>query len=225
VAPTPYSVDYGAGNPAYSPPAFPSQSGAGAYAGQPYDPMPGDSSSPAYPAYNGGDDLAMTDPMPGDTGANAPAYDVASAGSPYNATPYGASYPGSANSSAPGMSDPMAAMPGSSYSPSMPDAGGPPSSPYPGGMGPTSESFTTGPAFDSLAGQQQMTWYCSNCNKEVPEHINDRCPHCGVRFDYVEQPDGSRKYNGRLWGGGIGGIIAVVIGVVIRLVIMAQRNA
>jgi DNA-directed RNA polymerase subunit RPC12/RpoP len=80
------------------------------------------------------------------------------------------------------------------------------------------------PTFDTSMGEQ-ISYYCSSCKQEVPEHINDRCPHCGIRFDYVEQPDGSRKYNGRLWGGGIGGIIAVVIGVVVRLVIMAQRNS
>jgi len=39
---------------------------------------------------------------------------------------------------------------------------------------------------------------CSNCDKEVPAHIGagDRCPHCNIRFDYEEKPDGSRQYAG-----------------------------
>lgn len=71
---------------------------------------------------------------------------------------------------------------------------------------------------------QVVEYYCSNCGKNVPEHIDDRCPHCGVYFDYVEQPGGSRKYNGLRWKGGIGTIIAVVIGVVVRLIMGAQRR-
>ena len=37
---------------------------------------------------------------------------------------------------------------------------------------------------------------CSNCNKQVPAHVSagDRCPHCGVQFEYEERADGSREY-------------------------------
>jgi DNA-directed RNA polymerase subunit RPC12/RpoP len=83
-------------------------------------------------------------------------------------------------------------------------------------MGPTLET--------QMGGQTQVEYFCSNCGKSVPEHINDRCPHCGIRFDYVEQPDGSRKYNSHYVFGSIGGVIAVVVGIAIRLLIFAGRN-
>jgi DNA-directed RNA polymerase subunit RPC12/RpoP len=48
-----------------------------------------------------------------------------------------------------------------------------------------------------LSGPTSVTeYYCSNCNKEVSASIpaGGNCPHCGVRFDYVETPDGKRQY-------------------------------
>lgn len=68
--------------------------------------------------------------------------------------------------------------------------------------------------------QQQLEYYCSNCKKTVPEHVNDRCPHCGIYFSYVEGPGGSRKYNGWRWGAGGGiGFLAALVGMIIKLLI------
>jgi hypothetical protein len=35
---------------------------------------------------------------------------------------------------------------------------------------------------------------CSNCNKQVPSSVTESCPHCHVRFDYVENENGQRSY-------------------------------
>lgn len=37
----------------------------------------------------------------------------------------------------------------------------------------------------------QDVYSCSACNREVGAN-DTKCPHCGVRFDYVENQDGSR---------------------------------
>jgi hypothetical protein len=131
---------------------------------------------------------------------------------------YSASPSGNAPNYAPGM--------GSSF-PSTTDMASATPSPSMGGMGmspPGAMSGPTLPSFDTTSGMQQITYYCSSCNREVPEHINDRCPHCGVRFDYVEQPDGTRKYNSHYVFGSVGTVIAVIIGIVIRLAVAARNS-
>ena len=54
--------------------------------------------------------------------------------------------------------------------------------------------------------QMQEIYECSNCGKEVSESATT-CPHCRIRFDYVENSDGSRT---NLPGGRAGGIGAAV---------------
>ncbi len=208
-APPPYTVDAGGGmaaGPTFPVPPMPT-----------YTPPPFTTQPPGYAAH------AATTPMDaggmhGAAGASAPPYDVTmgNAGS--------GGYPGHA-------ADPTTAMPGytSTGMPSGPGShdmastaplGGPPPM---HGMGPDL-AYNPMPPTDMSMQTQVVEYYCSSCGKSVPEHINDRCPHCGIAFAYVEQPDGSRKYNGLRWGGGIGTIIAVIIGVVIRVIMGAQRR-
>jgi hypothetical protein len=134
---------------------------------------------------------------------------------------YGGSYP--AHDATAGASSYGSSMT-SGYPGSTEVASATPASSYTSGISPPSGPFTMGPTLETqVGGQTQIEYYCSSCGKPVPEHINDRCPHCGIRFDYVEQPDGSRKYNSHYFVSSIGGVIAVIIGVVIRVIIMARR--
>ncbi len=65
------------------------------------------------------------------------------------------------------------------------------------------------PAPDSLApapestrysrpqpGVSQVGYICSSCNRDVPANLGagERCPHCGVFFEYSEEMDGSKTY-------------------------------
>lgn len=89
-----------------------------------------------------------------------------------------------------GSSIPNPAIPGNPGQPSIPQPNIP---------------ATTGPSFpkpdipqmpehatpDIEMPQLQDVYSCSACNKEVSE-ADTKCPHCGVRFDYVENEDGSR---------------------------------
>jgi hypothetical protein len=85
-------------------------------------------------------------------------------------------------------------------------------------------AYNPTPTMDTSFSQPALEYYCSSCGQSVPEHINDRCPHCGIAFAYVEQPDGSRKYNGvGIVGGGFGLLVAI-IGVIIRVILLSRRN-
>jgi DNA-directed RNA polymerase subunit RPC12/RpoP len=66
---------------------------------------------------------------------------------------------------------------------------------------------------------QVVVYTCSNCTGNVPEHIGagENCPHCGVRFDYVEEPNGERTYADDSGSGGrirIRGLIKLVASIV-----------
>jgi len=68
-----------------------------------------------------------------------------------------------------------------------------------------------------------MEYACGNCDKPVPNaKIGDKCPHCGVRWEYEDLGNGQVKdASGKVRpkssvekvgiGGGIAGVIAVVI--------------
>ena len=60
----------------------------------------------------------------------------------------------------------------------------------------TSHSIPS-PSIPSLS----MEYQCSNCGKTVSKSANT-CPYCKIRFDYVEEADGSRSYSsGSSWSG------------------------
>ena len=71
-----------------------------------------------------------------------------------------------------------------------------------------SSPATSAPAFDSRSPQPLRSpnrvsppndanvavYTCSSCNKQVPSNATESCPHCHVRFDYVENENGQRSY-------------------------------
>jgi len=80
-------------------------------------------------------------------------------------------------------------------------------------------AFPTGPSMGEVG-------LCSNCNKEVPAHIGagQRCPHCGVYFEYEESESGQRTYakgggssNVHISGRGVRGLIKIGVFVVFAL--------
>jgi hypothetical protein len=209
---------YGASSGAY--PGSSSDAGGGASSYTPY----------TYDSGSAGDVAASSGPLLPDRPETTPytysepsySTDTASSSSTYS------SY--SSHDASTGSTDVATGSESNSYpdpyssSPSVDYTSSSSSSSFPGDVAPPEIAYNPAPTFPS-ASQEAIEYYCSNCKQSVPAHINDKCPHCGIRFDYVEQPDGSRKYNGRLWGGGIGGVIAVIIGIVIRMIVYAQRNA
>ena len=56
--------------------------------------------------------------------------------------------------------------------------------------------------------------YCGSCKKPVPDSCTagDTCPHCGVRWDVEEGPDGKRKYDPRY-------VVYSVVGVGVALLL------
>ena len=81
----------------------------------------------------------------------------------------------------------------------------------------------TPPIPEPPPGQQVESYYCTNCNKPLADHIKagDRCPHCSAYLEYEENADGSKSYSPRYYtrmarlvfwglvvvGGIVGGII------------------
>ncbi len=68
--------------------------------------------------------------------------------------------------------------------------------------------------------QMVEVWECGTCGKEITGgsyKAGDKCPHCGVRFDYVEDENGrvtsgSKSGSGRISGRGIAAVISLVVG-------------
>jgi len=129
----------------------------------------------------------------------------------------------------PHMSPPGNPSPKAPY---MPGAHRPAS--FPGGSRPEPEGISHGspPAVDHVPAEQVQVYACSNCNKDVPAHLGagDRCPHCGVRWDYEETADGrmldsSGREVSKAWirMGGAGGLVAIVV-FLVSLVIRLARN-
>jgi hypothetical protein len=77
------------------------------------------------------------------------------------------------------------------------------------------------------------TFFCTQCNKELPSHIKagDRCPHCRAFLAYEQGADGKKTYapGGAmigyfvLGGGGLTAV-AVILGIVIRVIVSAVRD-
>lgn len=79
--------------------------------------------------------------------------------------------------------------------------------------------------------RMQDSYTCSSCNKEVGE-ADKKCPHCGIFFEYTENPDGTRTYasgggasssSTRISGRGVAGLIK--IGVVVLVAIFGAAAA
>lgn len=74
----------------------------------------------------------------------------------------------------------------------------------------------------------QDTYSCSRCDKEVSKAATS-CPHCGAHFEYTENSDGTRSYNGsgsssfRIPRGAIKLGVAVVIFVISGAVAVAKK--
>lgn len=233
--PPPYTVDGGGGvasaiPPGMTDPAIAAQSAADA----PYDASGSPITSPSsgYTGYASSNNAstapytASSSPYGGSSspyagssspyaGSSSPSY---GSGAAPNTSPYSGGYTGmtqpastpNMSSGYPGATDVASSMP--SPTPYMPESSMP------------STPFPMGPDIQTQIGDSGVVYYCSSCGKEVPEHINDKCPHCGIRFDYVEEPDGSRRYNSSYYVGSGVGILVAIIGVIIRVVIMAQRR-
>ena len=128
--------------------------------------------------------------------------------------------------------------PGSGPPGPPPGFGGPPSfptsAPVHGGPG---DQFESGEEPDHgfaggspLGGSSDTGFYCSNCNKDVPAHLGagDRCPHCGVYWEYEETADGrTLDASGQeVTGWSVGGIVfAVVVTVVALAIRLAVRRS
>ena len=81
---------------------------------------------------------------------------------------------------------------------------------------------------------EEMVEYaeCGKCKREVPAHLGagDRCPHCGVVWDYEETADGrkidasGREVSGG-WMGGAAGAVAIFVCVLFALArLVANRQ-
>lgn len=191
-------------------------SGSGAaYGGTPYVPGAGSS-------YAGHSEGSMSSGASSSSGSGyggyTPPYEVTAGSSGASGTPYTPSYASTTGST---YGEPSYGGHGESGSGSSGASSSGPTFTTPS-LGPE-VAYNPTPTFEPAV-TQQLEYYCSGCGKSVPEHINDRCPHCGIMFAYVEQPDGSRKYNGIGWAGGGLGIFAVIVGVIIRVIIMAARR-
>ncbi len=89
-------------------------------------------------------------------------------------------------------------------------------------IAPPTPSIPEPPRFQPPPMPQMIdVWECGSCGKEIEGNsfkAGDKCPHCGVRFDYVEDENGrvtsgSRSGSGgRVSGRGIAAIISIVIG-------------
>ncbi len=102
--------------------------------------------------------------------------------------------------------------------------GGPPPS-YP------SSDYGESSSEESYAGgaDSQIVYYCTGCKKEVPAHLKagDKCPHCGITFEYEQTADGKWVDKGgrevspwlvKIGGtGGIVTVVVIVIGLLVRL--------
>lgn len=64
----------------------------------------------------------------------------------------------------------------------------------------------------------RMIKECSNCKKEVPQHITagGKCPHCGVFFE-EDKTNGKRATNPASVIGGIVGLLVVVASIVAKV--------
>ena len=91
----------------------------------------------------------------------------------------------------------------------------------------------SGPVFGPNGPGFEETYVCTNCNKQLPKNIKagDRCPHCRAFLAYEEGPNGQKKYAPggamvgyfMLGGGGLTAI-AVVVGIIIRVIVSAVRD-
>ncbi|RCS54230.1 hypothetical protein DTL42_03525 [Bremerella cremea] len=56
----------------------------------------------------------------------------------------------------------------------------------------------SGPSNSNFGPSQEVVdhYYCSSCNKTVSSNVKagDRCPHCGIVFDYKEGDNGTKTY-------------------------------
>lgn len=232
----------GGAPPGSSPPGFSSPPGGigpgGGYA--PSSP-PGGFGSPA-PGYK-------TPPIPG-AGAESPGMESPPGGyssppsgappggysSPPSGAPPGGFGPPGGEASSPPMSTAPGGPPPGGYTPPG-GYGGPPSSGPgyvpPAGGPPFGAPFGTpsGPGFNGPGYKEIFT--CTNCNKTLPDHIKagDRCPHCRAFLAYEQGADGKKTYAGGgklatyfIFGGGGFTAIAVVIGIIIRVIISAVKD-
>jgi hypothetical protein len=81
--------------------------------------------------------------------------------------------------------------------------------------------------------EEEMVEYaeCGKCKREVPSHLGagDRCPHCGVVWDFEETADGrkidagGREVSGG-WMGGAAGAVAAFVAVLFFLARLAANR-
>lgn len=119
-----------------------------------------------------------------------------------------------------------ASGPGTYGSGSAPPAGSPPPGYASSYEGPDSGEHQGSAGYPEESGggysgspqvTQEMVYYCTNCNKELPDHIDvgDRCPHCRAYLSYEEGPDGTvTKRSAR---GFYTGLVNLVVGVVLLI--------
>lgn len=119
---------------------------------------------------------------------------------------------GSFTTTAPPMTNPSASLPTSSFPSSMPNTSSPDTSQF---MPPPVQSP------DILMPTFEDVYSCSNCGKDVAKAATI-CPHCQVRFDYVEDEFGNKtdvagSGSSGFRGGSLRGIVKIGAFIVIGI--------
>lgn len=144
-------------------------------------------------------------------GSSTPGSSNAPYSEPYSPTPPDYGMP-------PGYPSPTSAPPTQSYTPSTPSYPESPSfgtgSPPPYESNPSSPVYGDSTSPEGAPGPDMSASVsvkmCSNCMKEVPNHITagDRCPHCHVRFDYDETNGKRYRVPGAI--AGLGALVSLI---------------
>jgi hypothetical protein len=206
-APTSASTAYPSANSGYAAPTSASTAYPSADSGY----AAPTSASTAYPSANSGYAAGApastaypnaADPSSAGAMGAAPTYSGSDAMASTSA--YGSSNTGYAANAAPSYSGGNAMSPGSSLAPATTD--------YAANTAAT--SFAP-PLPNSAGNSQGFEGTCSACGKTVPAQYGagDKCPHCGIFFEYEEGPDGrtkqataeQRRTNGSSWSNGSSG--------------------
>ena len=76
------------------------------------------------------------------------------------------------------------------------------------------------PTIPNTPQMQREVFTCSKCGKVLPDDVGagDRCPYCGVYFQYEEGADGKRKYAPGYWVGSAFGVLLFLGGIAFRMI-------